>query len=55
MIPLVASQFCTWGLTVVISLSDSMTFTVMLKWFFRKRMKLTSFVIIKAAVRLSVK
>jgi hypothetical protein len=39
----------------VISLSDSITFTVMLKWFFRKRMKLASFVIIEAAVQLSVK
>jgi hypothetical protein len=39
----------------VISLSDSITFIVILKWFFRKRMKLASLAIIEAAVRLSVK
>jgi hypothetical protein len=40
---------------VVIPLSDSMTLTVMLKWFFKRRKKLASFAIIEAAVRLSVK
>jgi hypothetical protein len=39
----------------MISLSDSITFIVILKWFFRKRIKLASLAIIEAAIRLSMK
>ena len=53
--PFVANYYSTQGLIVVILLLDLITLTVMLKQFFKKRKKLASFAIIKAAAQLSVK